>query len=62
MRQHEGEQPQFVHRWVLKDILSQGVNVVCGRRVSRADDANGRVRITFDDGSIEDADLVVGGY
>ncbi|OCF44572.1 hypothetical protein I317_01645 [Kwoniella heveanensis CBS 569] len=61
--------PQFTHRWVLKDILKQGVNLVRGKRVVRtrheaASEGTevhaGKIRVVLDDGSHELADLVVG--
>ena len=62
MRQYEGQQPQFVYRWLLREILIEGVNVQRGRRVTRVDDATGEgwAEVVFDDGSKDSADLVVG--
>jgi hypothetical protein len=62
IRQYEGQQPQFVHRWLLREILIEGVNVQRGRRVTRVDDATGEgwAEVVFDDGSKDSADLVVG--
>ncbi|WVQ95003.1 hypothetical protein IAU59_002095 [Kwoniella sp. CBS 9459] len=61
--------PQFVRRWVLKDALGKGVNLVRGKRVVRtrhesenegAQANAAKVEVVFDDGSRELADLVVG--
>ncbi|WVF67408.1 hypothetical protein IAT40_002164 [Kwoniella sp. CBS 6097] len=61
--------PQFIHRWVLKDVLKGNVNLVRGKRVVRTRHepaseggkaAGGKVEVVFDDGSHELADLVVG--
>jgi hypothetical protein len=62
MRQYEGQQPQFLYRWLLREILVEGVNVQRGRRVTRVDDATGEgwAEVVFDDGSKDSADLVVG--
>jgi hypothetical protein len=62
MRQYEGQQPQFVYRWLLREILIEGVNVQRGRRVTRVDNATGEgwAEVVFDDGSKDSADLVVG--
>jgi hypothetical protein len=62
MRQYEGQQPQFVYRWLLREILIEGVNVQRGRRVTRVDDATGEgwAEVVFDDGSKDSADLIVG--
>lgn len=62
MRQYEGQQPQFIHRWLLRDILSEGVSVQGGKRVVRVnnDGPGGRAELVFEDGSKESADLVVG--
>jgi 2-polyprenyl-6-methoxyphenol hydroxylase-like FAD-dependent oxidoreductase len=62
MRQYEGEQPQFIHRWVLKDILSQDVKVVRGRKVVEVHDLEAGVEVVFEDGTREMADLVIGKY
>jgi hypothetical protein len=62
MRQYEGQQPQFAHRWLLREILIEGVNVQRGRRVTRVDYETGEgwAEVVFDDGSKDSADLVVG--
>ena len=62
MRQYEGQQPQFVYRWLLREILVQGVTVQLGKRVTRVENATGegRAEVIFDDGSRDSADLVVG--
>ncbi|OCF61457.1 hypothetical protein L486_01105 [Kwoniella mangroviensis CBS 10435] len=54
------EQPQWVHRKVLKDILSDGVNITRGRRVVRVRQVEGKVEVVFEDGANELADLVIG--
>jgi hypothetical protein len=51
MRQYEGQQPQFVHRWLLREILIEGVSIQLGKRWAE---------VVFDDGSKDSADLVVG--
>ena len=62
MRQHGGQQPQFIHRWVLREILSDGVIVQRGKRVIRLENVKGtgRAEVVFEDGSKDSADLVVG--
>jgi hypothetical protein len=62
MRQYEGEQPQFIHRWLLREFLSKGVNVQRGRKVVKVEDVNGKgqVKVVFEDGTSDTADLVVG--
>jgi hypothetical protein len=62
MRQYEGQQPQFVHRWLLREILIEGVSIQLGKRVTSVDDAKGEgwAEVVFDDGSKDSADLVVG--
>lgn len=62
MRQYEGQQPQFVYRWLLREVLIEDVNVQRGKRVTRVDDATGEgwAEVVFDDGSKDSADLVVG--
>ena len=62
MRQYEGQQPQFVHRWLLREILIEGVSIQPGKRVTSVDDATGEgwAEVVFDDGSRDSADLVVG--
>jgi hypothetical protein len=62
MRQYEGQQPQFVYRWLLREMLIEGVNVQRGKRVTRVDDATGEgwAEVVLDDGSKDSADLVVG--
>jgi hypothetical protein len=63
MRQHEDEQPQFIHRWLLKEILSEGVTIVRGRKVIRVQNTVGAgspVQVEFHDGGCKMADLVIG--
>jgi len=61
MRQYEGQQPQFINRWLLREILIQGVTVQRGKRVSRVENSGeGRAEVILDDGSKDSADLVVG--
>ena len=63
MRQYEGEQPQFIHRWLLREFLSNGVNIRRGRKVVRVENVSkemGQAEIIFDDDTSEKADLVVG--
>jgi len=63
MRQYEGEQPQFIHRWLLREFLSEGVDVKRGRRVVRVENVSkemGQAEIIFDDDTSDKADLVVG--
>jgi hypothetical protein len=64
MRQYENEHPQFIHRWLLKDILSKGVSIKRGRRVLKVVEpvgaGIGKIEVVFDDGTSELADLVVG--
>jgi hypothetical protein len=62
MRQYEGQQPQFINRWLLREMLIEGVSVHRGKRVTRVDDATGEgwAEVVFDDGSKDSADLVVG--
>ncbi|WVW86503.1 hypothetical protein I302_108552 [Kwoniella bestiolae CBS 10118] len=57
---HQNEQPQWVHRKVLKDVLSEGVNIVKGKRVIRVREVEGKFEVVFEDGGNELADLVVG--
>lgn len=60
MEQYRGEQPQFVHRWLLKRILARGVNVVRGGRVDMVSKREEEVDIVFADGTTKTADLVIG--
>ena len=62
MRQYKGQQPQFIHRWLLREILVEGVNIQRGKRLTRVDNAKreGRAELIFQDGSTDSADLVVG--
>lgn len=63
MRQQEGEQPQFIHRWLLREFLSEGVDVKRARKVVRVENVSkemGKAEIIFDDDTSEKADLVVG--
>jgi hypothetical protein len=64
MRQYENEHPQFIHRWLLRDILSKGVTIKRGRRVLKVVEpvgaGIGKIEVVFDDGSSELADLVIG--
>ncbi|KAK4689451.1 hypothetical protein P7C73_g661, partial [Tremellales sp. Uapishka_1] len=66
VKRYENEQPQFVHRWVLKEILSQGVTVERGRRVVKyveereTDGAVSRVGLHFENNTTEWGDLVIG--
>jgi hypothetical protein len=62
MRQYEDQQPQFIHRWLLRDILSESVSVLRGKKVVRVDNVvgEGRAEVVFEDGSKDTADLVVG--
>jgi hypothetical protein len=74
LRRYIGEQPQFVHRHVLKRILETGEAVDVRRGVSIAavgagsgpdgGDASGRSRVEMrlSDGGCIGADLVVGEY
>lgn len=74
LRRYIGEQPQFVHRHVLKRILEHGEDVDVRRGVSIAAVGAGsgpdegdasersRVEVRLSDGSSIDADLVVGEY
>lgn len=61
VQQYRGEQPQFIHRWLFKQMLSQGVQVVHGRRIRGVDNTPDGVRMIFTDETIERADLVIGG-
>ena len=59
--QYRAERPQFVHRWLLKLLLSRGVTVVTGRRVCFVDDKQEcGVDVIFEDGTMERVDLVIG--
>jgi hypothetical protein len=62
MRQYEDQQPQFIHRWLLRDMLSESVSVLRGKKVVRVDNVvgEGRAEVVFEDGSKDTADLVVG--
>jgi hypothetical protein len=62
MRQYEGQQPQFINRWLLREILIKGVSVQQGKRAMRVDNAGGegRAEVIFEDGSKDSADLDVG--
>lgn len=63
MRQYEGQQPQFIYRFLLKKSLSEGVNIERGRKVVRLDDgsaAGGPVKVVFEDQGCKMADLVIG--
>jgi len=62
MRQYKSQQPQFIHRWLLRDILVKGVSIQPGKRLTRVDKAKGegKAGLFFQDGSTDSADLVVG--
>lgn len=62
MRRYKGQQPQFIHRWLLKESLVEGVSIRRGKRLTRVDNAKGegRAELIFQDGSTDSADLVVG--
>jgi hypothetical protein len=62
IRRYEGETPQFVHRWVLKEVLEQGVDLCRDKRVVRVRevDDGGKIEVVFDDATHELADLVIG--
>jgi hypothetical protein len=61
IRRYEGETPQFVHRWVLKEALEEGVDVRRGKAVVRVKELEGgKVEVIFQDGAKELADLVIG--
>lgn len=63
MRRYEGEQPQFIHRWLLREFLSKGVDIRRGRKVVRVENVSkekGQAEIIFDDDTSEKAGLVVG--
>ena len=57
--------PVFLLRWVLREVLREGVDVRTGRRgveVGEVVDAEGekKVRLRFDDESVEEGDFLVG--
>jgi len=62
MRQYKGQQPQFIHRWLLRETLVIGVSIQRGKRLTRVDNAKGegKAELIFQDGSTDSADLVVG--
>lgn len=63
MRRYEGEQPQFIHRWLLREFLSKDVNIRRGRKVVRVENVSkemSQAEIIFDDDTSEKADLLVG--
>jgi hypothetical protein len=62
MKQYEGQQPQFIHRWFLRDILSEGLHIETGKKVVRIDNAagGGRAKLFFEEGETVSADLVAG--
>jgi len=62
MRQYEGQQPQFINRWLLREVLIEGVSIQLGKRVTSVDDDTGEgwAEVVFEDGSKDSADLVVG--
>ncbi|WWD03821.1 hypothetical protein V865_001877 [Kwoniella europaea PYCC6329] len=57
---YQNEQPQWIHRKVLKDMLSVGVNITRGKRVVRVREVEAKVEVVFEDGANELADLVIG--
>ena len=63
MRQYESEQPQFIHRWLLKEFLTERMNIKRGRKAVRVENVSkemGQAEIIFDDDTSDKADLVVG--
>lgn len=60
MKQYRHQQPQFGHRWLLKEILSEDVQVVRGRRVHSVVDMGDKVKLSLDNGVTQIVDLVVG--
>jgi len=62
MRQYKGQQPQFIHRWLLRETLVIGVSIQRGKRLTRVDNAKGegKAELIFQDGSTISVDLVVG--
>lgn len=58
----EEEYPIFVLRWVLKEVLGEGVEERRGKRSVGVEEneLRGKVRLLFDDGTVEEGDLLVG--
>nr|XP_019010626.1 uncharacterized protein I206_05100 [Kwoniella pini CBS 10737]OCF49407.1 hypothetical protein I206_05100 [Kwoniella pini CBS 10737] len=60
-KKYENEQPQWINRKVLSSLLSDGVNVLRGRRVVRVRDLkDNKVEVVLDNGTTELADFVIG--
>ena len=61
IKKYENENPQFIHRWLPSQLLSDGVEVRKNKRVVRVRDVEGgKVEVVFADATVERVDLVVG--
>ena len=56
--------PVFCLRWVLREVLREGVEIWTGRKGVEVMEVGGekRVRVRFEDGNFEEGDFLVGTY